>query len=60
LGAAGERLSRQSLTRALRRGGHAVSNARAGELLTMLRGTATPVTGNRPDLAVVDGDDRDA
>jgi hypothetical protein len=38
-----------------------VSNARAGELLTILRDTPTaPVNGARPGLAAVDGGDHDA
>jgi len=61
LTAAGQRLSRDSLTRALRAGGHTVSNAKAGELLTLLRQTqGLPANGTRPELVPADGGDRDA
>jgi hypothetical protein len=61
LSAAGQRLSHRSLVRALRRNGHAVSNARAGQLLTLLRGSeAERVNGARPGPAAVDGGERDA
>jgi hypothetical protein len=60
LSAAGQRLSHRSLVRALRRNGHAVSNARAGELLTLLRDSdAGRVNGARPGTAAVDGGERD-
>jgi hypothetical protein len=49
LSTSGERLTRDALARALRERGHAVSNARASELLAMLRAGPPPVNGVRRD-----------
>src|SRR5262249_32604740 len=45
----GRSLSRDSLARQLRRGGHTIRTARVSELLTLLKNDATePVSGHQP------------
>ena len=48
LSASGQRLTRDRLTQALRSDGHSVSNARAGELLSMLRAPSPPRIDRSP------------